>query len=285
MNALESHLERFANWPEARLQHLFFALLTLAAVFGINPYLYGLYNHCVTVPFVYEAAHPALYPGDDMVGQLAYFYTYFLSGLGWLYRSTGLPLEWIFFGLHILSILRHVLEFLPSGPNPVALPSHCGGSLHAVAVRLQDPRLCRHPGEPLDGAHAHHALGVSGPCLGLPGPLGPRLCGDRPGFLHPSPVRVLPGRLCGGGWTIPLVERLAPKSGSRIRTPIRFRLRRIPHPAGADRGTGQERKARMQERKLLKRSKSKPCALAWAFWPEHWPLHPAFTSRPLVRSL
>ncbi len=100
----DAFLRKLPEWPSGRVQHGFFALLTLAAVFGINPYLYGLYNHCVTVPFVYDAANPGLYPGDDMVAQLAYFYTYFLSGLGWLYRVSGLPLEWIFFGLHSLSI-------------------------------------------------------------------------------------------------------------------------------------------------------------------------------------
>jgi hypothetical protein len=111
MNALDRLLHRVAAWPELRIQHGLFTLFTVAAVFGINPYLYGLYNHCVTIPFVYDAAQPELYPGDDMVAQLAYFYTYFLSGLGVLYRSTGWPLEWIFFGLHLASIYATFWSF------------------------------------------------------------------------------------------------------------------------------------------------------------------------------
>lgn len=100
-----------SDWPARRLEHAFFALLTLVATFGINPYLYGLYNHCVTVPFVYAAADPALYPGDPMIAEQAYFYTWFLGGLAALYQATGLDLEWVFLIVHVVAIYATFWSF------------------------------------------------------------------------------------------------------------------------------------------------------------------------------
>ena len=104
-------IQTILQWPSRRLEHAFYLLLTLVAVFGINPYLYGLYNHCVTVPFVFEAADPSLYPGDPMVQEIDYFYTWFLQGMGGLYRLLGLPLETLFFVLHLVAVYATFWSF------------------------------------------------------------------------------------------------------------------------------------------------------------------------------
>ncbi len=80
----------------------FFALLTLASVFVANPYAFGLDNHFITLPFIWEKAYPELFPGDLVIAEMQYFYTWFLDGIVWLWKTTGLKLEILFFGLHLL---------------------------------------------------------------------------------------------------------------------------------------------------------------------------------------
>lgn len=82
---------------------LYFLLLTLASLFSANPYVYGLHNHYVTVPFVWAKAFPGSFPGDPLVAEVQYFYTWFLDGLAWLVRHSGLSIETLFFSLHALS--------------------------------------------------------------------------------------------------------------------------------------------------------------------------------------
>ncbi len=81
---------------------LFFLMLALASVFSANPYAYGLDNHFITLPFILEKANPELYPGDWVLAEIQYFYTWFLDGMGALLRHSTLPLEWIVFALHVL---------------------------------------------------------------------------------------------------------------------------------------------------------------------------------------
>jgi hypothetical protein len=45
------------------------ALLTVLAVTGLDPYLYGLYNHNITVPFLWRTVDAAAYPHDPLVDQ------------------------------------------------------------------------------------------------------------------------------------------------------------------------------------------------------------------------
>lgn len=75
-------------------------LLTLASLFSANPYSYGIDNHFITLPFVWAKTHPGSFPGDLVIAEEQYFYTWFLDGLAWLFRYSGLSLEALFFVLH-----------------------------------------------------------------------------------------------------------------------------------------------------------------------------------------
>jgi len=83
-------------------QLLFFFLLSLASLFGTNPYSFGVDNHFVTLPFIWEKAYPEYFPGDYVLAEVDYFYTWFLDGMAGLLRATGWSLPNLFFGLHLL---------------------------------------------------------------------------------------------------------------------------------------------------------------------------------------
>jgi hypothetical protein len=93
---------RHLSGPPFR-EALYFLLLTLASLFSANPYVYGLHNHYVTVPFVWAKAYPGSFPSDPMVAEVQYFYTWFLDGLAWLLLHSGLSIESLFFSLHTLA--------------------------------------------------------------------------------------------------------------------------------------------------------------------------------------
>lgn len=76
------------------------ALLTVLAVTGLDPYLYGLYNHNITVPFLWRTVDAAAYPHDPLVDQLDYFYSWFIRGLAALLPLAGGSPERLFLAVH-----------------------------------------------------------------------------------------------------------------------------------------------------------------------------------------
>ncbi|MBI1193483.1 MAG: hypothetical protein GC205_09935 [Bacteroidetes bacterium] len=83
-------------------QLLFFGLLTVASLFGTNPYSFGVDNHFVTLPFLWEKAYPKYFPGDLVLSEVGFFYTWFLDGIAAVLRATGWPLSHLFFALHLV---------------------------------------------------------------------------------------------------------------------------------------------------------------------------------------
>ena len=81
---------------------LFFVLLAIASVFCTNPYSYGLDNHFITIPFLWEKMQPELFPDDLVVNEVKYLYTCYLESLARLIESTGIQIEIVFFSLHLL---------------------------------------------------------------------------------------------------------------------------------------------------------------------------------------
>jgi hypothetical protein len=105
---------------------LIVTFLGLVATFGINPYTYGLYNHFVSIPFFNEVLNPSLYPGDHLVAELEYFYTWFLKVLAQLSSLTGLPSDQLFFTVYIFTAIATVAAFYKlaltiSGRSVIAL--------------------------------------------------------------------------------------------------------------------------------------------------------------------
>lgn len=98
-----------ANIPIERRDMLVFILAGAASVIGINQYLYGLYNHCITVPFLKSILDPALYPHDYLIAEKKYFYTCFLSVCALLVKATGISIPMLFFILYCLSLFAFIL--------------------------------------------------------------------------------------------------------------------------------------------------------------------------------
>src|SRR5262249_39973395 len=65
---------------------------TLASMFGFNPYQYGVSDTSISIPFTKVAADPSLYPGDYLIAQRPYYYTYLWDALGWIHAGTGVRL-------------------------------------------------------------------------------------------------------------------------------------------------------------------------------------------------
>lgn len=80
------------------------AILAIASIIGINQYTYGVYNHCITIPFIKSLLNPEIYQHDYLIAEKQFFYTYFLSACGLLIQSLRASLPLTFFFLYALSL-------------------------------------------------------------------------------------------------------------------------------------------------------------------------------------
>lgn len=79
-------------------------ILAIASVIGINQYTYGVYNHCITIPFIKSLLNPEIYSHDYLIAEKQFFYTYFLSACGFLIQSLKASLPVTFFVLYFLTL-------------------------------------------------------------------------------------------------------------------------------------------------------------------------------------
>src|SRR5688500_17250101 len=79
-------------------------ILTVASTIGINQYTYGVYNHCITIPFIKSVMDPGIYPHDYLVAEKQYFYTYFLTACAFLVQTFKTSLPVMCFVLYFLSL-------------------------------------------------------------------------------------------------------------------------------------------------------------------------------------
>ncbi|MDZ4844070.1 MAG: DUF6798 domain-containing protein [Chitinophagales bacterium] len=79
-------------------------VLTIASIIGINQYTYGVYNHCITIPFIKSLINPEIYNHDYLIAEKQFFYTYFLPVCGFLIQSLKASLPVTFFVLYFLSL-------------------------------------------------------------------------------------------------------------------------------------------------------------------------------------
>lgn len=82
------------------------ALLILAAasIIGINQYTFGVYNHCITIPFIKSLLNPGLYQDDYLIAELKYFYSLFLPACMFLIKILHASLPSLFFALYAVSL-------------------------------------------------------------------------------------------------------------------------------------------------------------------------------------
>ncbi len=69
---------------------------TLAAMLALNPYQFGVSDNSITVPMVRSYVDPQLYPGDFMVGQREFYYTYLWPLLAWMHLHLGPPIRTLY---------------------------------------------------------------------------------------------------------------------------------------------------------------------------------------------
>lgn len=79
-------------------------ILAIASCIGINQYTYGVYNHCITIPFVKSLLNPEMYQHDYLIAEKQFFYTYFLAICGFVVQSLQASLPVTFFILYFLSL-------------------------------------------------------------------------------------------------------------------------------------------------------------------------------------
>ncbi len=89
------------------------ALLILAAasILGINQYTFGVYNHCITIPFIKSLLNPELYRDDYLIAELQYFYSLFLPACAFLIKLLHASLPSMFFALYAASLCFTLAAF------------------------------------------------------------------------------------------------------------------------------------------------------------------------------
>ena len=95
--------------------HVYLLLLAAAALIGLNPYTFGVYNHYVTLPFFLDLQRPELFPGDALIAERAHFFTWFLAGLEGLSRVLRASPQAVFFGVHAIAVTASVFTFYRLG--------------------------------------------------------------------------------------------------------------------------------------------------------------------------
>lgn len=79
-------------------------VFTLASAFGINSYYYGSGDNAITIPFLKQSVDPALYPGDYLLAQRPFYYTYLWNALGLLHARLGMSLPVLFLGAYLVAL-------------------------------------------------------------------------------------------------------------------------------------------------------------------------------------
>ncbi|HXH20184.1 MAG TPA: hypothetical protein VNJ07_13995, partial [Chitinophagales bacterium] len=86
-------------------------ILATASIIGINQYAYGIYNHCITIPFIKSLVNPALYGNDYLIAEIKYFYSLFLPGCSALIVLLKSSLPVTFFILYSISLYSTLVAF------------------------------------------------------------------------------------------------------------------------------------------------------------------------------
>lgn len=97
-----SHASPAARLLTACMVALVFAL---ASMFGTNPYQYGVGDNSITIPFVKAFANPRLYPGDFMLAQRPFYYTYLWNTMGWILLHLRASLPWLFLSVYFAGLV------------------------------------------------------------------------------------------------------------------------------------------------------------------------------------
>ncbi|MDP3939482.1 MAG: hypothetical protein Q8R92_15285 [Deltaproteobacteria bacterium] len=79
-------------------------LFSAVSIFSTNGYYYGVSDHSITVPFLKASINPELYPGDYLLAQKAFNYTFFWELLALLVDATGVSIQVLFFLFYLAAL-------------------------------------------------------------------------------------------------------------------------------------------------------------------------------------
>jgi hypothetical protein len=94
-----------------RFDYLMVCVLSVASLLGVNPYVYGLFNHYVSIPFIQDLLEPQLFPGDMLLAEQENFFTWFNVLVAALSNISGLGLEEVYFGIYCIALFFSFLCF------------------------------------------------------------------------------------------------------------------------------------------------------------------------------
>lgn len=97
-------MKLFPKRLNRRLRPFLAPLIFAFAALFINDYQFGSDNHAIIIPFLKDYLSPDLYPGDYLLAERNYFYTFFWPGVAGVIKLTGLSLPLLFGILHFLSL-------------------------------------------------------------------------------------------------------------------------------------------------------------------------------------
>ncbi len=93
-----------AQWKKRLGLALIILIFSAVSVFSVSPFIYGIFNQAVVIPFLKDTINPELYPGDYLLNEKVYYATYLWSLLAFIVRSTAIELPLLFFGCYFIAI-------------------------------------------------------------------------------------------------------------------------------------------------------------------------------------
>lgn len=79
-------------------------VFTLASALAVNPYYYGTGDNSITIPILKASINPALYPGDYLLAQRPFYYTFLWDALGLIHSRLSVSLPALFFTVYLAAL-------------------------------------------------------------------------------------------------------------------------------------------------------------------------------------
>lgn len=101
---LMNELKYKRAWTDRFLVPLVILFFTTASVLSINQYHFGVGDQSITIPFLKAFVNSELYPGDYLLGQIPYYYTYLWKALGLGVKHFGADISVLFFVSYFITV-------------------------------------------------------------------------------------------------------------------------------------------------------------------------------------
>lgn len=79
-------------------------VFTLASAFGLNAYRFATADNSITIAYARALLDPALYPGDFLIAQMPFYYTFLWRAVTVVVQFTGVSLPSVVFGAFLVAL-------------------------------------------------------------------------------------------------------------------------------------------------------------------------------------